>query len=554
MAFLNWYFLIFYGISLSCGLLIFRTWRSPAPRPKGWLYKAILVLGITWGTTFVSMQWAAIVGLIAWGILIVIPSLGLRRVQTLLYGQHYRQAYYWSLVLRFFHPFDTWWEQPKIIQALIAGQQGDFAQAQAILDQYADRPGFAVQQAIAINYVMQFDWAGLLEWLSTKSTHQRDPLLRMYYCRALGETGNLHELLLELQPSKKILLKAGDRRTFNLVQLFASAFCGEVQLVEKLLAGCLAFYPADIKKFWLAIAWYAAGEKRVAEKQLKTIVDQPDAGSQEAIKLRIQSPPQPAQPLLKSESYSLIAQLTRDIQQENIERSYQSLIERRSFAKQGFSINTLLVVLNIAVFIAGLVMNFKIGRDALLNFGGFTPNAVWAGEWWRLITATFIHVNFAHLLTNIFSLYLLGPFVERHLGRWRYLFIYLASGIGAMAILLGLVTLAQGVDFNSFPRWSLFLVDEIRYSYRLWVGASGSIMGMIGAIAVILFRGWRRDKSKLALRQFRLILGITIFQFATDLTSANVSFYSHFLGLIVGVALTLFLTRKPAQTSPQFSR
>ena len=553
MAFLNWYLLIFYGISLSCSLLIFRTMRSPSPRPKGWLYKAIVVLGMMWGANFISMQRAAMVGLIAWGILIVIPSLGSRRIQALLYGQQFRQAYYWSLVLRFFHPFDTWWEQPKIIQALQLGQQGEFEKAQAILDHYADRPGFAAQQAIAIYYAMRFDWSGLIEWLATKST-VRDPLLRMYYCRALGETGKLHELLLVLKPSKKILLKMGDRRTFHLVQLFASAFCGEVKLTEALLSGCLAFYPDDIKKFWVAIAWYCAGEKRVGEKQLKALLDQPDANFTAAIQARIQSPPKPAQPLLKPESYPLIAQLSRDIRQENIERSYQSLIESRSFLQQGFSVNTALVALNCAVFLAGLMMNFKIGRDALLDLGGFTPNAVWAGEWWRLFTATFIHVNWGHLLTNIFTLYLLGGFVEKHLGKWRYLFIYLASGIGAMAILLGLVTVTQGIDFNIFPSWFQFLTEEIRYSYRLWVGASGSIMGMIGAIAALLFRGWQRDESQLALRQFRLVLLIIVIQFSVDLSSTNVSFYSHFLGLILGASLTLLLTRKTPQTSPKLSR
>lgn len=554
MAFLNWYLLIFYGISLSCSLLIFRTMRSPSPRPKGWLYKAIAVLGITWAANFISMQWAAIAGLIAWGILIVIPSLGLRRIQALLYGQQYRQAYYWSLVLRFFHPFDTWWEQPKIIQALQLGQQGNFDKAQSILDRYADRPGFVAQQAIAMYYAMRFDWSGLLEWLATKTTPARDPLLRMYYCRALGETGNLHELLLALQPSKKILLKAGDRHTFHLVQLFAAAFCGEVKLVEQLLSGCLAIYPDEIKKFWVAIAWYSAGEKRVGEKQLKALLDQPDENFTAAIQARIQSPPRPAQPLLKSESYPLIAQLSRDIRQENIERSYQSLIERRSFFQQGFSVNTALVVLNFAVFLAGIVMNFKIGRDALLDFGGFTPSAVWAGEWWRLFTATFIHINWGHLLTNLFTLYLLGGFVEKHLGKWRYLFVYLASGVGAMAMLLGLVTVTQGMDFSIFPSWLQFFTEEIRYSYRLWVGASGSIMGMIGAIAIVLFRGWQRDKSKLALRQFRLILFIIVVQFSIDLSSTNVSFYSHFLGLILGVFLTLLLTRKTPQTTPKLSR
>ncbi|WP_084176679.1 rhomboid family intramembrane serine protease [[Limnothrix rosea] IAM M-220] len=543
MAFLNWYFLLFYCISLSCGLLIFRTLRSPSPRPKGWLYKAILVLALTWGTNFFSMQSAVWVGGIAWGLLVVVPSVGLRQIQALIYRQNYQKARFLAFGLRYLHPFDDWWSQPKIIWALELAKQGDIAQSKSILTQYETSPGFVAQQAIATVYVMQFDWAGLLQWLQTKS-HLRDPLLLMYYCRALGETGHLHELLLQLKSCEKALSRGGDRTNYHQVQLFAAAFCGEVKLVEQLLSGCLSIYPNEIQQFWQAIAWYGAGEKRIAAKQLKTLTENPDSEFKKAIAFRLQHPPQPAEKLLKPESYPLIAALTRNINQGNIDRSYQSLLERRPIYKQGFSINLFLVFINIGVFVAGIVLNFKVGRGALIDLAGFTPVAVVAGEWWRIFTATFIHVDFAHLLTNLLTIYLLGSFVERHLGKGRYLFVYIASGVAAMLTLLILVSAAQGFDFSILPRWSLFLTEEIRFSYRQWVGASGSIMGMIGAIVVILFRGWRREHSTSARKQFQLISGIIILQFAIDLSSTNVSFYSHFLGLIFGILLTLLLTRE----------
>ncbi|AFY39065.1 Rhomboid family protein [[Leptolyngbya] sp. PCC 7376] len=545
MAFLNWYFLLFYCISLSCGLLIFRTLRLPAPRPKGWLYKAIIVLLVTWGTNILSMRLAVFVGLATWSLLIVIPSLGIRKIQGLIYRKDYQKAYYLSFGLRYLHPFDDWWDQPKIIQCLMLAKQGDIAGSQALLAKYDKSPGYVAQQAIATVYVMQYDWSGLLQWLQTKPRQSHDPLMAMYYCRALGETGHLHELLLQLKPFEKALSQGGDRTNYYLVQLFAAAFCGEVKLVEKLLSGCLAIYPSEIQEFWRAIAWYGAGERRIADKQLKALVENPAATDfEQAIAFRLKHPPQPAEKLLKPESYPLIAELTRNINQANIDRSYQELLERRPIYKQGFSINLFLVFVNIAVFISGIVLNFKVNRGALLDLAGFVPSEVINGEWWRIITATFIHIDWGHLLTNILTLYLLGGFVERNLGKTRYLFIYIASGVGAMLMLLGLVFFAQGLDFSGFPRWLLFLTDEIRSTYRLWVGASGSIMGMIGAIAVILFQGWQQEKSKSALRQFRLISGIIILQFAIDLSSTNVSFYSHFLGLVLGILLTTLVTSK----------
>lgn len=551
MAFLSWYVILFYSITLSCGLLIFRTWRSPNPRPKGWLFVAGLVLGITWVVNLISMQWAVLLGGIAWLFLMLLPSLGLRKIQTLIYRQKYQEAYYWTLILRFLHPFDGWWEQPKIIKALQLAQQGNREAAQTLLTQEQQNSSLISQQAIAMNYALNLNWGGLLAWMDAMQISRQDPLLTMYYCRALGETEQLHELLLSLESAREILLKGGDRRNFNLVQLFAAAFCGEVQLVEQLTSGSLAIYAQEIKDFWVAIAYYTADQKILGEKRLKILSEHADRNFQNAVKSRLQNPPRPAKKYLKSESYPLIAKLSREIQQENIESSYQSLVDRRPLYQQGFSINSLLVTLNSLVFLIGIVLNFKIERNALINWGSFIPNLVWHGEWWRIITATFIHAGWAHLLMNMFTLILLGSFAEKHLGRWRYLTIYLLSGVAAMVTLLALVALAQHFDYASFPRWLVHLTAEIRHSYQQWVGASGSIMGMIGAIAVILFKGWRELKSKLALKQFRFIVAIIIFQFAIDLSSENVSFYSHLLGFFWGSLFTFLLTRRKSISSPK---
>ena len=553
MAFLNWYFLLFYSITLSCGLLIFRLMRLPAPRPNGWLYKALLVLALTWGSNLFSMQVAVYVGGIAWGLLILIPSLGLRQIQALIYRHQYKPAKRLAFVLRLVHPFDDWWGHPRIIQALAIAKQGNVEKAQDILKDYADSPSRLAKQAIASVYTMQSDWLGLKQWLQTKASLS-DPLIAMYFCRALGETGQLHELLIKVKRFEKVL-SVGDRTNYYLVQMFAAAFCGETKLVEKLLANGLSRYPSEIQQFWRAIAWYGAGEKRVAEKQLRTLLEDENATEfHGAIRARLKNPPQPGETLLKPESYPLIAELTRNINQADIDASYQTLLERRPIYKQGLSINLLLVFINLAVFIGGIVLNFKINEDALLRLAGFIPTTVLSGEWWRIFSATFIHVDWVHLWMNLLTLYLLGGFVERNLGKGRYLLVYLISGVGAMLTLLGLVMAMQTVDYASLPNWLQFLTEEIRSPSKLWVGASGSIMGMIGAIAVILFQGWKQQESKSAKQQFRFISGIIILQFAIDLSSANVSFYSHFLGLILGALFTFILTsRKPKPKTQKLS-
>lgn len=133
------------------------------------------------------------------------------------------------------------------------------------------------------------------------------------------------------------------------------------------------------------------------------------------------------------------------------------------------------------------------------------------------------------------------PFAEKHLGRSRYLLVYLGSGFGATVTLFGLVLLAQGFDYEAFPAWLAYLTTEIRYGYQVWVGASGSIMGMIGAIAVVLWQGWQRFHLEAAGRQFRLICLIIVIQFAVDLSSPNVSFLQPFTGPLLGNCLNAFV-------------
>ncbi len=545
MASALWPLIWFYAVSFSCGVLMLRTWRSPRPRPLGWLWVAGFVLALTWGMNFISMAWAAWWGGVAWLLLILAPSLGLRQIQSLLSRQDFPRAYQWALYLRYLHPFDGWWEQPHIIRALILSQRGQLTPGLNLLEKYQDHPSFLARQAIAMDYAMRFDWAGLLAWLRGMSQTPGEPLLLVYYCRALGETGQLSELLrLVLKPETKVqLLRGSDRRQWHLVLLFTAAFCGEIKTVQRLLTGPLRDYAKEIKGFWLAIAHYGAGSTSQGNAILQTLQEDSHKRFRNAVQMRRQHPPRPAQSLLSTDAYPDLARLSRLVQQETQEQLYQSLVGQQPAGHKQLSVNSVLVAVNCLVFLGAIAVSSPENPEAILQGGGFIPNQVLRGEWWRLFTANFIHVGLAHLLMNMATLALLGPFVEKHLGRSRYLLIYLGSGFGATVTLFGLVLLAQGFDYEAFPAWLAYLTNEIRYSYQVWVGASGSIMGMIGAIAVVLWQGWRRFHLEAAGRQFRLICLIIVIQFAVDLSSPNVSFYSHLLGLSWGIALTLLLRR-----------
>src|SRR5262249_12023081 len=111
-----------------------------------------------------------------------------------------------------------------------------------------------------------------------------------------------------------------------------------------------------------------------------------------------------------------------------------------------------LLGLNILVFLTGMSLamqrkirmeDFILGNDRQVNMildemGSLSRMEVIAGEWWRLVSYFFLHAGVLHLVMNMYVLYALGPTMETMFGAWRYLILYLVSGLGGgVAVVLG---------------------------------------------------------------------------------------------------------------------
>jgi membrane associated rhomboid family serine protease len=154
------------------------------------------------------------------------------------------------------------------------------------------------------------------------------------------------------------------------------------------------------------------------------------------------------------------------------------------------------------------------GGSTLLVHGALSGPAVADGDYWRLVTAGFLHANFFHLLFNMISLWILGSLLEPAIGRLRFALIYfvalLAGSFGALLVSPDSLT----------------------------VGASGAIFGLMGAAVVVMRnRGINPMESGLGL-WIGLNLLIT---FAVP----SISIGGHIGGLIGGglAALVLFNLR-----------
>ncbi|HEX5492733.1 MAG TPA: rhomboid family intramembrane serine protease [Candidatus Udaeobacter sp.] len=179
-----------------------------------------------------------------------------------------------------------------------------------------------------------------------------------------------------------------------------------------------------------------------------------------------------------------------------------------------------LVLINVLVFVFQIYRGSGNNSLVLHRMGALDPLIVInQHEYWRLFTALFLHGGYLHLGFNLFALYIIGPPLERSIGTIRFLACYLGSGVASSA---GVVALTE-----------MGLVREAQT-----IGASGCIMGAIGAWAGLLLRHHDAPFAKQRLANIGLII---LIQVAFDLSTPEVSMPAHVGGLFAGFFLGLIL-------------
>lgn len=183
---------------------------------------------------------------------------------------------------------------------------------------------------------------------------------------------------------------------------------------------------------------------------------------------------------------------------------------------------TVVILITIAAAFAYEVYLGKAWDDPMLlaHLGAIVPWSMMDGQYWRVITAMFLHGGWLHWLANSWALYQLGMLYEVLFGSKRFAFIYFASGICA-----GIASAlhAQGVS----------------------IGASGGVFGILGAFIFSIRRSpqYRHQPwTKSLLRQlvFWIVVNLYIgFQFPM------IDNFAHIGGLIAGLLLGLMPHRVP---------
>jgi rhomboid protease GluP len=163
------------------------------------------------------------------------------------------------------------------------------------------------------------------------------------------------------------------------------------------------------------------------------------------------------------------------------------------------------------------VIQVLVGGDTVLNYGAKNNQLLAAGQVWRLVSPVFLHVNLLHIGVNMYSLWAIGPAVERFYGQARFLAVYLLAGIGG--VLLSLVM-----------------------SPNPSVGASGAIFGLLGALASFLYLH-RATFGQLGRAQLRQLVFVALINLTMGLTLGihNIDNWGHVGGLVAGVGLAWFI-------------
>jgi rhomboid protease GluP len=509
-------------IYLSCGLII--VGAIEVGDRKGWLAIAVMILLVTTALLYFAPKLASLVGGALWLILLILPSWLLRSVNRLVYQQKYGRARRLAEILRFLHPADGLGLYPKLLRSLEIAQSGNMEVAKESLGKYQEIKTAQGRYVTIALYKMDGQWEELLAWMRDRipeKLRSKDRELMINYLRALGETGDVNGLVGELKLLEQLTSKSRDLVSLNTVRMISFAFCGEIDLVKSLLQHQLRVFSPEISQFWIATAEIAAGMELKARERFASLDRSADISLQKAIARRLSHSSMHSLNAreLSLDSKQILIQLKSDIQQE---ARYGAIVQsgKKAYATYG------LIGLNLLMFAVQMATGKTDNIENLYRLGGLLPISVWQGEWWRLLSSTFLHANILHISLNMMGLYALGEFVEITLGIRKYLVAYFFSGLGSM-LFITIITV-----FFGFPP-------------KITIGASGAIMGIIGATGAILLKGWLSEKSQVAAKRLRAILLMVGFQIIFDLSTPQVSAVAHASGLTLGFLITLFLFVNP---------
>lgn len=210
------------------------------------------------------------------------------------------------------------------------------------------------------------------------------------------------------------------------------------------------------------------------------------------------------------EGIDLIVNVTNDINAKTVK---DNEVFQKIFGRKKIVVTPIIMALCVIIFLLMYILgNGSENIKTLIMFGANSRILVQRGQVWRLLTSIFLHIGIAHLIVNMYSLYVIGGELECFLGKTKYLLVYLISGIIGSLL-------------------SIVMHESIS------AGASGAIFGLLGSL---LYFGYN----------YRLYLGtilktqiipIILFNLLISFMFQGIDAYAHIGGLVGGYLATMAL-------------
>lgn len=186
--------------------------------------------------------------------------------------------------------------------------------------------------------------------------------------------------------------------------------------------------------------------------------------------------------------------------------------------KRPSPVSVVLVIVNVLIFLTSLLIGNAAGDapNPFLESGCMEFSAIGDGQFYRLITAMFLHADFQHVISNMLLLYFMGEMVEHKTGSVRFAIIYFVSGIMGNVI-----------------SYVYELTSGARYTA---IGASGAVYGIMGALLFLVII--KTKGLDIPVRRMILMVAYCVYSsFAAD----HIDYAAHLGGLFIGFLLTAIL-------------
>lgn len=180
-----------------------------------------------------------------------------------------------------------------------------------------------------------------------------------------------------------------------------------------------------------------------------------------------------------------------------------------------------IIAINVILYIVTAYLSYTYAKGSVFDsdtrvlvlLGAKVNELITQGQYFRLVSCMFLHGGIVHLGVNMYSLYAIGPMVEKVYGRVKYLAIYFVAGICSSML-------------------------SYIYSPSISIGASGAIFGLLGAVLVFAIK----SKGKTGSSFIKSILSVIFVNIFIGMTLPNIDNFGHVGGLLGGMIIAFLLT------------